>query len=114
MRQRSLSKDSIPDVVATNTSGSVLFIGDAKYSEVPSDVECRARIFRYLRVTCKRVRGRVKFAIFALSYGNEFYGSGWREAILSAIRESRLTAISFRIITFQPNSHVIIFLITLG
>jgi hypothetical protein len=27
-RQRSLGKDSIPDVVATNTSGSVLFIGD--------------------------------------------------------------------------------------
>lgn len=110
-RQRLLSDGTIPDVVAGNVGGTVLFIGDAKYSETPSDVNCKTRIYRYLRVTGERLRGSVKFAIFALCYGNSYHASGWSEMIIAAAREFHIAIISSSVDTFPPNSHVMIFVL---
>lgn len=110
-RQQLLAVGSIPDVVAVNVGDTVLFIGDAKYSETPNDINCQTRIYRYLRVAGERLRGSTKFAIFALCYGNAYHASGWREMIVSAAHEFRIPIISCSMDTFPPNSHVMIFVL---
>lgn len=111
-RQRLLADGSIPDVVAVNMGGTVLFIGDAKYSETPNDSSCRTRIYRYLRIASERLQGATKLVIFALCYGNAYHASGWSEMIVSALREFHITIISSGMDTFPPNSHVMIFVLS--
>ena len=111
VRRRMLSVGSIPDVVAMSINGSVLFVGDAKYSEPPDDPNCRARVYRYIRIAKECLGDSTELAVFALCYGKGLQGTGWRELIQLAAHESGLNVTSCRTNTFLPNSHIIVALL---
>jgi hypothetical protein len=112
-RRRFLNPRTIPDVIAMNPSGTALFVADAKCSETPTDVACKARIYRYVQLIGEQLQHSVNIAIFCICYGNNSHTDDWQEVVLAAAREHRLVAAG-SVELFPPNSYLAAFVLTLA
>src|SRR5206468_314859 len=65
-----------PDVLRADSKLTVLFVGDAKNTESPGNLETQARLLRYLRWLAAFVDRGAGIGIFALCFGREVHTYG--------------------------------------
>ncbi len=76
-----------PDVLRTDSRLSVLFVGDAKHTESPGNLETQIRLQTYMRWLAAFVERGAGIGIFALCFGKEAHTYGWQSTISLLARE---------------------------
>lgn len=70
-----------PDVLRINRRRRILFLGDAKHTESPTDKATQARLLGYLRWLSAHVNTQQGLGIFAICFGREADTYRWIETI---------------------------------
>jgi hypothetical protein len=100
----------IPDVLQVNSESNALFIGDAKHTETPGNVETRIRLFGYLRwVALHSGRDRNSSAVFALAVGNPWHVPAWKEELHCLSREAGIGCIPIRELSLGQRIYIVWF-----
>lgn len=101
-----LPDGATPDVVLCEPSKRGLFIGDAKDTESPGNIETQVRLLRYFKwfavhLTCPDACG-----IFAVCFGNRSHQGAWLETLRFLCFEVGLECITFRTKGFRRGLYV--------
>lgn len=108
---RGLPDGKLPDVIRADTKRGVLFIGDAKNTELPECLETQARLMTYLEWLSAYVRGRNGKGVVAICFTQEKHEGRWVRAIESLLNEANLYYSDFGIEKFDGHFNVLWFLI---
>ena len=98
-----------PDVLRIDFSHSILFIGDAKNSESPSNRATQARLLEYLRWLSVYVARENTTGIFAICFGREADTDGWMQAVTLLGLEAGLSFAKHGMKLFEPGLIVVWF-----
>ncbi len=79
-----------PDVLRCDLAREILYVGEAKYAERPTDVAAVTRLRSYLDWIKAYWANGERAAILALCFTHTEDGPAWHGALLAAIRESAL------------------------
>lgn len=99
-----------PDVLRSNLSRKMLFIGEAKHSESPSCGATQARLSEYLRWMAAHVSERTRVGVFAVCFGKRAHTDGWIETVSRLSREVGLSFENYGIELFEPETIVVWFI----
>ena len=91
-----------PDVLRTDPRLTVLFVGDAKNTESPGNVETQARLLGYIRWLAAFVERGAGIGIFALCFGTAGHTPTWVATILMLAREVGLETAEQGVEHFGP------------
>jgi hypothetical protein len=98
-----------PDVLRCDIAGEILYVGEAKYAERPTDIAAVARLRCYLGwIKAYRAEGD-RAAILALCFTRAEDGPAWRRALLGAIREAALPPPDVRADKIDGVTNVLLF-----
>ena len=100
----------IPDVLQINSESNALFVGDAKHTETPGNVETRLRLLGYLHwIALHSSRDRSSQAFFALAVGNPWHVSAWKEELYHLSCEAGIRRISIRELSLGQRIYIVWF-----
>jgi hypothetical protein len=95
-----------PDVLRTNMENKGLFIGDAKDSESPYNLDTRVRLFNYFRWLLIHISAGGK-GILAICFGSRKDADGWAFVFQLMANEVGVLFTSIRMIKIEPGSFII-------
>ena len=98
-----------PDVLRTDPRLTVLFVGDAKNTESPGNVQTQARLLGYLRWLAAFVDRGAGIGVFALCFGEEQHTSRWIMTVSMLALETGLEPSEQGVERFDPGLIVVWF-----
>lgn len=109
-RLKRLPDGHIPDVLQIDTVSNMLFIGDAKHTETPGNLDTRLRLLPYLRWIVLHVnRAKDAVAVFALCFGTARHRSAWKDTVLCLCREAGFDSVSIHEMSLGSRIYILWF-----
>lgn len=100
---QALPDGRIPDVLLTDRTRRLLFIGEAKATESPRDVDCYLRLRRYLLWADAFASLGDSAVLVALAVANDRSVSTWRRTLLDLLEEVGLPFAGIETLTTGPD-----------
>lgn len=92
----------IPDIIRISISQNILFIGDAKNTEKPTNKNTRQRLQRYFNWLASYCDSKKGTGVFALCYGSISDSLGWESIIRTNIDLYNLKLLRLKTSIFTP------------
>lgn len=99
-----------PDVLRMDIDRNILFIGDAKVTELPGCKQSQVRLLRYLRWLSAHIDRPTAFGLFAICFGRMIDAEGWLSTISCLAREISLSTTEKGVVKFDHHLFVAWFL----
>jgi len=93
-----------PDVFRVNRQRKILFLGEAKDSEPPSDLSARARMGAYLRWTSIHASRCDSTTIVAVCHGQYDHRVGWASALAEGLLDQPILGWTVRSAVLQKGN----------
>ncbi len=95
-----------PDILLYEPLKRGLFMGDAKDTESPGNLETQVRLRKYLRWFAAHLNHPEACGVFAVCFGNRSHGNAWARTLQFLLGEVGLEYLTVQVDRFAPKLYV--------